>query len=45
LGSNFKIMSSLWGSFSLAFIHHSNGMVSLNPGFNLGLGTPEKVLK
>jgi len=42
LGCQFNITNGLWGQFSIDLVIDEKGKVSYQPGFNIGLGTPEK---
>ncbi len=42
LGCQFNIANGLWGEFSINLVIDGNGKLSYQPGFNIGLGTPEK---
>jgi hypothetical protein len=42
IGCQFNITNGLWGEFAINLVMDSRGKVSYQPGFNLGLGTPEK---
>jgi hypothetical protein len=42
LGGQFNIFNGLWGEVSLNLVVDGKGKLSYQPGFNIGLGTPEK---
>lgn len=42
LGAQFNISNGIWGEFSINLVIDGHGKLSYQPGFNIGLGTPEK---
>lgn len=42
LGGQFNISNGIWGEVSLNLVIDGHGKLSYQPGFNIGLGTPEK---